>query len=78
MSPITHWIETDPEARAAARKALEKALSRKDGRVRSGCKAKPIHYGGAVYATWARACAATGKTKDAIRHAIKMAKRATL
>ncbi len=39
-----------------------------------GPKAKPIVYEGVTYATWAEACAATGKTADAIRWAIKKAK----
>lgn len=76
MSLIAHWIDTDPETRATARIAAEKASARVDGRVRSGVRAKPIHYGGAVYTTWAQAEAATGRTRSAIKHAIKMAKRA--
>lgn len=40
---------------------------------RFGPRAKPIHYNGATYTTWREAEAATGKTKDALRHAIKKA-----
>ena len=46
-------------------------VHRKHAPYHHGPKAKPIVYEGVTYATWAEACAATGKTADAIRWAMK-------
>lgn len=66
MNALRHWHETNPSPKPAA-----PTPRKRDGRVRSGLKAKAIHYGGKVYTSWKEACAATGKTSDAIRWAIK-------
>lgn len=69
MKPLLHWHETNPKAQAPAPKA-----KRKHSAYHHGPKAKPIVYEGVTYKTWAEACAATGKTADAIRWAMKAAK----
>jgi len=71
MNPLLHWHETNPSFEPRP----EPKPYKQDGRVRSGAKAKPIIYEGRTYKRWDEACAATGKTKDALRHAIKMAAR---
>lgn len=73
MSPLRHWYETNPAPQPAPAPAPEPKLWHKT--YHHGPKAKPIVYNGVTYKTWAEACAATGKTSDAIRWAIKLAAR---
>ena len=71
MNPLRHWHETNPGAQPAPAPA-EKPWH---ATYHHGPRAKPIVYEGVTYKTWAEACEATGKTKDAIRWAIKRAAR---
>ena len=65
MSPLAHWVSTNtslprwveppkPQAEAPKKRKM-------DPMYRFGPKAKPIHYRGATYTTWAEASEATGK-----------------
>jgi hypothetical protein len=79
VSSLSHWVSKNtslpqwidpPEPQPAAPKKRKM-----DPIYRFGPKAKPIHYEGATYTTWAQAEAATGKTRAAILWAIKKAAR---
>lgn len=70
MNPLLHWHETNPKSQPLPAPAPKKERAT----YRRGPKAKSIVYEGIAYKTWAEACAATGKTADAIRWAMKAAK----